>query len=527
MTKLIQQYPIRYYAIGHSYLLHGPFEGWQIRGFWGMAASEPDADYFHRVQAKLRGALPCSLDAIAENYAAYERLCTLDATEETYRSSAEYSAMVRQLKEFKPNLITVYIGGGNTIANDPDALERFYRVLYTMIAENKPADAVVVCAFSNSKTTQFMPLAASFGFVPVDLMFLHQKGRSPENPYYAIGQYSEYDDAVKNGAIEFRTHPGDFGHDAIAEAIVNCALPEIKKRHTPHDICLPERIILSSPERTEKSVQLCAQVLPCEAAADLEWRTGNVNIATIDREGLLTPVNNGTVCVYAQSRICPELVTEVKIEIYGQTNWHTLHYLPGTDEPVSRLPEDREYLKGAYSLKAPGPGYLPVRRGYLFTGWSDITEGENTATTEQVTMDRDRTVRANWILAESWDFDTMYDSAGVRLGGFNVRYENSTVRVSSAPGTGAAVYHEMLRLPAEKYNRFRVRMQIDCEEPEKGILLRVQTTEGEHSIMCYLPAQNMGDLELPLTDAKGTITQFRIEPQMTDCCIHIDWIKFE
>ena len=142
-------------------------------------------------------------------------------------------------------------------------------------------------------------------------------------------------------------------------------------------------------------------------------------------------------------------------------------------------------------------------------------------------MDRDRILRANWILAESWDFDTIYDSAGVRLGGFNVRYENSTVRVSSASGTGAAVYHEMLQLPAEKYSRFRVRMQIDCEEPEKGILLCVKTTEGDHSIMSYLPALTMGELELPLTDAKGTITQFRIEPQMTDVCIHIDWIKFE
>ena len=70
-------------------------------------------------------------------------------------------------------------------------------------------------------------------------------------------------------------------------------------------------------------------------------------------------------------------------------------------------------------------------------------------------------------------------------------------------------------------------MRIDCEQPEKGILLQVQTTEGEHSTMSYLPAQTMGELELPLADAKGTITQFRIEPQMTDVCIHIDWIKFE
>lgn len=32
----------RYYAIGHSYLEHGPFVGWQTEGFWGMAASAPE-----------------------------------------------------------------------------------------------------------------------------------------------------------------------------------------------------------------------------------------------------------------------------------------------------------------------------------------------------------------------------------------------------------------------------------------------------------------------------------------------------
>ena len=527
MPKVSQLYPIRYYAIGHSYLLHGPFEGWQTKGFWGMAASAPEADYFHRVQARLQDAIACSIDAVAENYATYERLCTLDATDETYCRSEEYASMLRQLKQFRPNLITVYIGGGNTIANDPDSLERFYRVLYTMIAMNKPADAVVVCPFSNSRTIQFMPLAESFGFIPVNPMEMHQKGRSPENPYYAIGQYPEYEDAVKNGAIEFRTHPGDFGHDAIAEAIVRNALPAIQKCHTPHSVYLPEALVLSAPATVEKTEQLRLQILPDQADEDIHWWTDNANIATVSREGLLTPINNGTVTVYAQSRVRPAICAEAKIEILGQRDWYTLGYLSGTDDPVSRLPEDRAYLRGDYSLKFPGPGYLPVRKGYLFTGWSDITDGECTEVTEQVTMDRNRTVRANWKLAESWDFNTVYDSAGVRLGGFNVRYENSTVRVSSAPGTGAAVYHQLLQLPAKNYSRFRVRMQIDCEEPEKGILLWVQTTEGEHSIMCYLPAQTMGDLELPLTDAKGTITQFRIEPQMTDCCIHIDWIKFE
>ena len=527
MAKYIQQYPIRYYAIGHSYLLHGPFEGWQTRGYWGMAASVPESDYFHRVQKRLQEAIPCSIEAIAENYASYERLCTETATEETYRNAAEYAAMITQLQEFKPNLITIYIGGGNTVANDPVSLERFYRVLYGMVAEHKPADAVVVCPFSNRRTVQFMPLAESFGYLPVDMTMMHEKGRTPENPYYAIGQYPEYEDAVKTGAIEFRTHPSDFGHDAIAKSIVEAALPEIQKRQEAQKVCLPESVQLLAPSSIAAPAMLQIQVCPPEASVDMRWWTDNENIAVVDKNGCVTPINNGTVRVCAQSQVCPEIFTEVQLEILGQGEWYTLRYLPGTEEKVLRLPEDKAYLKGVYSLKPQGPGYLPVRKGYLFTGWSDITEGDTTQIVEELQMDRDRTVRANWTLADCWDFDTMFDSAGVRLGGFNVRYGNSAVRVSSAPGTGAAVYHQMLQLPAENYRSFKVRMQIDCEQLEKGVLLQVQTTEGEYSVMRYLSAQTMGELELPLPDAKGTITHFRIEPQMTDCCIHIDWIKFE
>jgi len=527
MANYIKQYPIRYYAIGHSYLLHGPFEGWQTEGYWGMAASAPEMDYFHRVQSRLQEALPCSMNAIAENYAAYERLCTETATEATYRNSAEYQAMVRQLREFKPNLITVYIGGGNTIANDPVSLERFYRVLYSMFAENKPAEAVVVCPFSNRRTVQFMSLAESFGFLPIDLTVMHEKGRSADNPYYAIAQYPEYEDAVKTGAIEFRTHPGDFGHDEIARGIVEAAVPEILSGHIPKHVCVPDSLSLKAPASVNAPVQLQALLLPAEADEDLRWWTDNENLASVSNAGLLTPHNNGAVQVFAQSRVRPELVAQATVEICGQEEWYTVTFLPGTDDPVSRMPTARPYLKGEFSLKPQGPGYLPVRKGYQFTGWTDITDGDEKDTTELLIMDRNRCVRANWRLADNWDFDTVYNSAGIRLGGFNVRYGNSTVRVSSAPGTGAAVYHQMLLLPAERYSCFRVRMQVDCEQPEKGILLWVKTTEGEYSAMRYLPAQTMGELELPLMDAKGTITEFRIEPQMTDCCIHIDWIKFE
>lgn len=381
-------YPIRYYAIGHSYLLHGPFVGWQTCGFWGMAASKPETDYFHRVQQRLQAMMPCTVDAIAENYATYERLCTLGATVETYRNSEEYAQMRHQLRTFRPNLITLYIGGGNTIANDLESLTLFYHTLYTLVAENKPEDATVVCVFSNRKTLFAIDIAKSYGFVPVEMMALHEKGKTPENPYYALADYPEYDEAVKNGAIEFRTHPSDAGHDLIAAGIAETAA-----------LLLRQRV---------KTVQVSA--------------------------------------------------TEQKAE---DTNEKTVQQ----------------------------------------------SEKESAA--------------------DCWDFDTPQDVFAVCMGGFNVRCENSIAQVSSAPGTGAAVYHDKLQLPMEQYKRFFVRMKLDCEQPEKGILLQVFSTEGTHECLVQLPGGTMGELTLPLPEGEGTITGFRIEPQMTDCCIYVDRIAFE
>ena len=216
-------YNFRYYAIGHSYLKHGPFNGWQTDGFWGMAASAPECDYFHKFQDGLKASFDCKIEAIAENHAAYERLCTVDATEEKYRSSGEYRHMQEVLDEFKPNVISVFIGGGNTPANDEKSLTQFFRVLYDLIARHKRDDAVVICITKHPMQHKMSKSEADkHGFISVDVSFLHEK-KGKENPYYAFNKYPEYDERVAQGAVEFRTHPGDEGHLAIAGAMLDGA----------------------------------------------------------------------------------------------------------------------------------------------------------------------------------------------------------------------------------------------------------------------------------------------------------------
>ena len=227
-------YNFRYYAVGHSYLKHGPFDGWQTNGFWGMAASAPECDYFHKFQEGLKNTFDCRIEAIAENHADYERLCTEDATEEKYTSSQEYAHMREVLKEFKPNIITLFIGGGNTPAKDDVSLTRFFEVLYKLVADCKCPEAVVLCTAHSANVYRLLkPVAERYGFICVDTSFIHQiKGR--ENIYYAFREYPEYDERVAKGAVEFRTHPNDKGHAAIADAFLLAVRNALEK--IPEDI---------------------------------------------------------------------------------------------------------------------------------------------------------------------------------------------------------------------------------------------------------------------------------------------------
>ena len=249
-------YHFRYYAIGHSFLRHPPFSGWQTRGFWGMAATEPSKDYFHRFQARLGEALDCKIEAIAENQCIYEGRCVLGATREDYENSPEYHHMKEILQNFKPNIISVFVGGGNTVANDEESLSFFYDVLYGMIAKYKRPDTVVICPTAIGRTLEPSNRAAKkYGFIPVEISFLSGKEKY-ENPYYAFHQYPEYDERAANKAIEFRYHPGNLGHDKIAETMINAAIEGIKEKISEGPLGEPYEFEKYLPDDFVKDIQI-------------------------------------------------------------------------------------------------------------------------------------------------------------------------------------------------------------------------------------------------------------------------------
>ena len=203
---------LKYYAIGHSYLKHGPFAGWQTEGAWGMAASEPKKDYFHRFQQLLAEYRPCEIVAVAENHAELERLCKPGVTQEDYENSPSYQHIRDQLRAFKPNLITVFVDA-NCPSKERAELLPFYDALYGLIQAEKQPHAVVLCVVCFSPLTE--EAAKKHGFIPVNAQKIHEKKQDRENnPYYAFKQYPVYE-----GKIEFRTHPGDEGHEYIARQL--------------------------------------------------------------------------------------------------------------------------------------------------------------------------------------------------------------------------------------------------------------------------------------------------------------------
>ena len=203
---------LKYYAIGHSYLKHGPFEGWQTDGFWGMAASAPDKDYFHRLQALLTETFDCEIQSVAENHAELEWCCKPGTVAADYANTPSYLHIRDQLRAFKPNIITIFLDA-NCICKEEAELMAFYDALYGLVAAEKQPETVVLCPVCYAPLTK--KAAEKYGFIPVDILKIHAMKQDRENnPFYAFRQYPAYE-----GKIEFRTHPGDDGHLFIAQQI--------------------------------------------------------------------------------------------------------------------------------------------------------------------------------------------------------------------------------------------------------------------------------------------------------------------
>jgi len=219
--------------LGNSITLHGPAQSVSWTGNWGMAASAADKDYVHLVTQGLKrgdGTLPLTM---VRNLASFERQYT----------SYDASAVVKEAREFNPDLIILAIGenvprlgtdlakrvadagkfnpgpagdSGKVVAPPPNAADAkavFKNAVVKLIsdirADRSPVVAVRSCFFADTvKDSALRQACTELGGIFIDLT-----GLDKNEANFARAEREYKHDGVGR-------HPGDRGMRAIADAIL-------------------------------------------------------------------------------------------------------------------------------------------------------------------------------------------------------------------------------------------------------------------------------------------------------------------
>lgn len=364
-------YPLRYLAIGNSYLSHGCFpysatltggEGWVDGVFvgWkndssissGMAASEPSKDYFHRIQARVKEGLTADgvtaefISANKRNAARLERATAGTPTADTFQNNADFLGIKSDIEKYNPNIITIQLSE-NCQTSDSTILELFYNTIYDMVADTKSPDCLVVCIspFGTGTRTDAIKKCAEAhkdqGFYFADLSWVNSQGSGVNNPYLAYAQYPQYDlwKKLNSGAVEFRSHPGDKGMDAIAEKVAEQLLPGIPEKIAANTVTLADSIAISGPDSISAAADYTVAVSPEDADSNITWTTDNEKIATVDESGKVTPVNNGTVTITAKAVYGTASGSKKQSPLPVRPSTSSLHTLPESPIPLPIFPK--------------------------------------------------------------------------------------------------------------------------------------------------------------------------------------------
>ncbi len=548
------KYELRYLGLGNSFILHNEYDGWTWEdpenGWRGMAASRVEYDYFNRTMFHLinnnkgykveiegeklpgnswEGTLTSDLvtdileDTTLTDEQKKEKIIER-ATDASLNGSTYVQSLVDKLKEYKPNILTIQLAE-NVRCKDPTALEAAYDALYGTIYNNMPDDCIVVVVtkFSyDNITAATIKMAEKYGFLVNDMSFVAtwHENQVPavtreENPYYAFGQY-----AGSPTVQVFGSHPGDYGHNAIAEGNAEQINTVLASTIASEYIYIPEELTIVGSDSVSQNEVYTVTATPAEAETDVKWSVDNVNYATIDENGILTPVNNGTVVITAKSIYNDDVIATKTVTITGQTPCYTIKYDAGTDDTsVKGLPEAFDYAKGEYVLSDD----VPTRNGYKFTGWSTTKDGTPVKT---VQITGDTTVYATWELAYKWTFDVDDDYESIGFTGLFNDYVRDGVLRGMPFESACSVYFDHLLLDSMYYTDFRFKMLVDSSESDQKLKITINTTNGDIEFNADIADSEMNEYTFSLEDVTGTITGFEIVPSVLNATIKVDEIEF-
>ncbi len=548
VQKKLVAYDLSMVSLGNSYLCHGyaewfnkdAYNGWinaddEIRG---MAASEPDLDYFGRIQYYINNNFNCSLKAerFANNQieiawkkglANQSDASNHEGFDYTKAKNAILDAMTAQLayiESEQTNIITIQLAENAQFGNYGEIAAFFYDTVFSAIDEVRPEESVVVVITpfgTNAATSAEIAKALEYGFCVANCTDMTDK------KWQAFDQYPDFNNP--NSSSDFRSHPGDLGMDEIGKRVFAQLEGAIPSTITANYIYVPESISITGGNAItadEGTLQLGISAEPSEnSTTNVFWSVDNENVATIDDNGLLTAVNNGTVNVKAVCAYDSEVTATLAVTVSGQVPAYTLTYAAGSMDTVTNLPAADAYAKGTYTLST----VAPERNGYKFLGWALTSGGTPVKTVE---MTSDKTVYATWALAYEWNFDTEGDMEGVSFGGFHtyVRYEElpaMVVGTVTSYGDGVTVFDNTLLLDSDSYNEFVVRLQPTQATAEDTLNLTITSTSGTYEYSVPMTKTSMEEYIFDLSDVTGTITGFLLKPSVIELSLYIDYMRFQ
>ena len=552
-TKTVA-YDLKLMLIGNSYLEHAPnkdYVCWLPMGepARGMAASAPGLDYYGRLVHYLTEGFSGTFTAKKQGGAVIEQawkqglasgtptnLVGWDKEKSLKAMKNQWESILDYMDREQPNLITIQLAENAAHAYEESA-EFFYDEVFKAIDEHRPENSIVVIIspMGSGPSSRVQPrLAAKYGFYWADNTYIFDTyGNNKNNPYLAFHQYPEYDEYVEyiqktegRTPAEFRSHPGDLGMDYIAKTAYAIFEKYIPTTIPATLVTVPETIDVSGVNSiTSKGgvAKLSVAVTPTGAAPEVYWSVDNENLATVDEDGLVTALLNGTVTVTAVSAYDDRVVDTHTIEISGQTQHYTLTYAAGTADEVENIPAPNEYAAGTYTF--PSFDVVPERNGYKFIGWSE-TKGASVV--DSIEMTGAKTVYAVWAFADNWQFEKDGDFENVTVAGYNAAVKDGALSMISYGGTLVGVSDSTLLIPAGMYKTLKFSIAMSTVNDGDKLNVTINSAAGQTSYSLDAVAGGLNEYLVDISDAEGTITGFNIETSNGDDGVGmtVDYIEF-
>ncbi|MBE6681857.1 MAG: Ig-like domain-containing protein [Ruminococcaceae bacterium] len=525
-------YDLKLMLIGNSYLEHGYLataDKTLYNGYMdktdvprGMAATSPELDYYAQLCKRLEAGFEGSFTSKKQGGAVIEQawkkglasgtpsdLTGWDPDVSLAAMQNAWAPIVDYMDKEQPNLITIQLAENAAHAKEESATF-FYDEVCKMIDAHRPENSVVVIISpmgTQVSSNVQQVIAAKYGFYWADNTWIgDENGWGASNPYLAFGHYPDY---TNSAVVEFRTHPGNLGMEEIAKSAYAIFEEKIPTAIKPTLVTLPDSFTIEGADTiTAKggTAQLTAVPNPASATDKVYWSVNNENLATVDENGLVTALLNGTVTVTAKSIYDEEVVATKTITISGQIPHYTLTYASGVagGETVNNIPAAFAYAAGEYVF--PALVAVPERNGYKFLGWSETEGGE---VVKSVNMTSAKTVYAIWELADSWSFDNDGDLEGIGVAGFNTKVEGGVMSTISYDGQAVGFSDATLILDASKYSAFKTNISMSTVNSGDYFTLTITTDEGNKTFTAETLV-GANDYTFDLSEVTGTITGFSL-----------------